>query len=201
MFHHYLFKCKKIRPLITIKYRTLCFHFLYRLGWLQNVFCSGNVRVIQSLNLQGKGLIRLGDGCMLGVYPSANIYNGECYLEARSASATVDIGQQVYINNDAIIIADKSSISIGDNTLIGPRFICFDSNFHPLHPDKRLSSNYSCKPVRIGRNVFIGANVTVLQGVNIGDNSVIGAGSVISQDVPANVIVKAGVELAFFDLK
>lgn len=49
--------------------------------------------------------------------------------------------------------------------------------------------------------MFIGANVTVLQGVNIGDNSVISAGGVISQDVPANVIVKAGLELAFFDLK
>ena len=134
-------------------------------------------------------------------YPSPKLYHSECYLEAQAVGAKIDIGKRVYINNNTIIIADKGSISIGDNTLIGPRFICFDSNFHPLHPDKRLSSDYSCKPVRIGRNVFIGANVTVLQGVNIGDNSVIGAGSVISQDVPANVIVKAGLELAFFDLK
>lgn len=85
--------------------------------------------------------------------------------------------------------------------MIGPNFICFDSNFHSLHPAKRLSSDYQCKPVNIGRNVFIGANVIILQGVSIGDNSVIGAGSIISQDIPANVIVKAGQGLAFFDLK
>ncbi|MGU5558853.1 DapH/DapD/GlmU-related protein [Aeromonas caviae] len=89
-----------------------------------------------------------------------------------------------------MIIADKTTISIGDNTLIGPNFTCFDSNFHSLHPDKRLSCDYSCKPVRIGENVFIGANVTVLLGVSIGDNSVIGAGAIITSDVPDNVIVK-----------
>lgn len=55
--------------------------------------------------------------------------------------------------------------------------------------------------VTIGRNVFICANVTVLQGVTIGDNSVIGAGAIISRDVPANVIVKVGYGLEFHDLK
>lgn len=201
MFFNYFLKCKKIRPLITIKYRTLYFNFLYRIGWLPNVSCIGKVRVVQTLSLQGKGLITLSDGCMLGIYPSPNLYNGECYLDARSASAKIDIGKRVYINNNAIIIADKSSITIGDDTLIGPNFICFDSNFHSLHPAKRLSSDYHCKPVTIGRNVFIGANVTILQGVTIGDNSVIGANAVISKDVPANVIVKPEQGLVFFDLK
>lgn len=167
---------------------------------LPNVKCGGRVRVVQSLNLQGKGLVTLGDGCMLGIYPSPNLYRGECYLEARATNSEINIGKHVYINNNAIIIADKTSISIGDNTLIGPNFVCFDSNFHSLHPDKRLSTDYRCKPVNIGRNVFIGANVTILQGVTVGDNSVIGAGSVISQDVPENVIVKVGRKLEFLEL-
>lgn len=137
----------------------------------------------------------------MGVYPSPNLYHGEVYLEARHDSAEINIGQRVYINNNAVIIADKSSITIGDDTLIGPNFTCFDSNFHSLHPEKRLSSDYRCKMVTIGRNVFIGANVTVLQGVTIGDNSVIGAGAIISRDVPVNVIVKAGPGLEFYDLK
>nr|WP_251068900.1 DapH/DapD/GlmU-related protein [Shewanella sp. NKUCC06_TVS] len=168
---------------------------------MPGVVCSGKVRVAQSLNIQGKGRFLLNKGCILGCYPSPNLYRGEFYLEARHSTAKIDIGERVFINNNANIIADKTSITIGDDTLIGPNFICFDSNFHSLHPAKRLSSDYQCKPVNIGRNVFIGANVIILQGVSIGDNSVIGAGSIISQDIPANVIVKAGQGLAFFDLK
>ncbi|MGL5668023.1 MAG: DapH/DapD/GlmU-related protein [Shewanella sp.] len=179
----------------------MMFNLLYKLKLLPNVICFGKVGVIQSLNLEGKGKITLDDGCVLGVYPSPNLYHGEFYLEARSSTAEINIGKRVYINNNAIIIADKTAITIGEDTLIGPNFICFDSNFHSLHPAKRLSNDYRCKPVTIGRNIFIGANVTILQGVTIGDNSVIGAGCVISQDVPANVIVKAGQGLEFFDLK
>ncbi|MFM4937380.1 DapH/DapD/GlmU-related protein [Aeromonas veronii] len=177
------------------------FNVLYKLNLLPNVICHGKVRLVQALNLQGRGKVNLNDGCVLGVYPSPSLYHGEFYLEARSATAQITIGKRVYINNNAIIIADKTAITIGDDTLIGPNFICFDSNFHSLHPAKRLSSDYSCKAVTIGRNVFIGANVIILQGITIGDNSVIGAGAVISQDVPANVIVKSGQGLAFFDLK
>lgn len=157
---------------------------------MPNVSCRGNVRVIQSVNLQGYGEIILGRDCSLGVYPSPNLYHGECYLEARHPEARLVIGERVFINNNAAIIADKSMISIGDDTLIGPNFTCFDSNFHPLHPEKRLGNDYRCKPVTIGRNVFIGANVTVLQGVSIGDNSVIGASMVIDKDVPSNMLVK-----------
>ena len=184
-----------------ITWRTFVFNTLYKLGWLPNVFCEGKVNIIQSLCVQGAGKLRLNDGCNLGVYTSPNFSHGEFYLEARSTSAEIIIGRRVCINNNAMIIADKTSITIGDDTLIGPNFICFDSNFHSLHPEKRLSNDYRCKPVTIGRNVFIGANVTILQGVAIGDNSVIGANAVISQDVPANVIVKVGLGLAFFDLK
>lgn len=198
MLFKYLLKCKKIRPLITIKRRTLMFNILYKLKLLPNVICVGKVGVIQSLKLEGKGKITLDDGCVLGVYPSPSLYHGEFYLEARSSTAEITIGKRVYINNNAIIIADKTAIAIGDDTLIGPNFICFDSNFHSLHPAKRLSSDYRCKPVNIGRNVFIGANVTILQGVSIGDNSVIGTGSVISQNIPANVIVKIGKALEIF---
>lgn len=201
MFFNYLLKCKKILPLITIKRRTLMFNFFYKLGLLPNITCQGKVRVVQALNLQGKGNISINDGCVLGVYPSPNLQNGEFYLEARSDDAKINIGKQVYINNNAIIIADKTVITIGENTLIGPNFICFDSNFHSLHPEKRLSSDYRCKPVNIGCNVFIGANVTILQGVTIGDNSVIGAGLVIANDIPANVIVKASQGLEFYDFK
>ncbi|GKR01025.1 hypothetical protein KAM469_25760 [Aeromonas caviae] len=169
--------------------RTVRFNMAHRLGLYPNVNCLGNVRVVQSLNLQGRGSITLGGDCSLGVYPSPNLYHGECYLEARHPEARLVIGERVFINNNAAIIADKSQISIGDDTLIGPGFTCFDSNFHPLNPDKRVTSDYRCKPVTIGHNVFIGANVTVLQGVTIGNNSVIGAGVFVDENIPENVIV------------
>lgn len=147
--------------------------------------------MVQSLSLQGRGKIVLGDGCSLGVYPSPNLYHGECYIEARNPEAEVIIGERVFINNNATIIADKSSIQIGDDTLIGPNFTCFDSNFHPIDPDKRLSNDYKCKPVRVGKNVFIGSNVSILRGVNVGDNSVISAGSVVVRDVPQNSVYRS----------
>jgi len=201
MFHVCFSKCKKVRSLITIKRRTWMFKLLYKLGFFPNVYIYGNIKVIQSLTFQGNGTLILRDRCMLGVYPSPNVYNGEFYIEARKESAKIEIGERVFINNNAIIIADKSSITIGDNTLIGPNFVCFDSNFHPINPSKRLSSDYSCKPVKIGRNVFIGANVTLLQGVTVGDNSIIGAGLTISEDIPENTIVKTELAASFIKLE
>ncbi|MEL4271902.1 DapH/DapD/GlmU-related protein [Shewanella xiamenensis] len=179
----------------------MIFNILYKLKLLPNVICVGKVGVIQSLKLEGKGKITLDAGCVLGVYPSPSLYHGEFYLEARSSTAEITIGKRVYINNNAIIISDKTAIAIGDDTLICPNFICFDSNFHSLHPAKRLSSDYRCKPVNIGRNVFIGANVTILQGVTIGDNSVIGAGCVINSDIPSNVIVTRTNDLKITEIK
>lgn len=142
----------------------------------------------------------LGDGCSLGVYPSPNLYHGECYIEARNPEAEVVIGERVFINNNATIIADKSSIQIGDDTLIGPNFMCFDSNFHPLDPNKRLSSDYQSNPVKIGKNVFIGANVMILKGTIIGDDSIIGAGCVVSGIISDGVIVTRSKELKVFDI-
>lgn len=200
MFIHYLIKCKKIRPLVTIKIRSLWFRVIYRCGLLPNVHCDGRISVVQSLSLQGRGKIVLGDGCSLGVYPSPNLYHGECYIEARNPEAEVVIGERVFINNNATIIADKSSIQIGDDTLIGPNFMCFDSNFHPLDPNKRLSSDYQSNPVKIGKNVFIGANVMILKGTIIGDDSIIGAGCVVSGIISDGVIVTRSKELKVFDI-
>lgn len=151
---------------------------------------GAKLRVIQRLNMLGRGRLILGSGVNLGVYPSPGFERGEFYIEARSEEATVILGNNVYINNGATIIADKTFISIGDNTLIGGNFFCVDSNFHSLAPAERLSGNYTCRPVNIGKNVLIGESVIVLRGVNVGDNSVIGAGCIVSNDVPPNTILK-----------
>lgn len=84
--------------------------------------------------------------------------------------------------------------------MIGPNLFCVDSDFHPLDPTQRLTSNYSCQSVKIGKNVFISAQVTILKGINIGDDAVIAAGSAVVRDVPDGVVVAGNPAKFIFDL-
>ena len=174
---------------LRIKYRTSKFKILNKIGYYYSLKSCGIVRVVQRVVMTGAGSVELGNNVSLGVYPSPSAFSGEFYIEARAQSSKVIIKDNVSINNNASIIADKSSITIGSRTLIGSNFTCLDSNFHALDPSCRTSNNYKCYDVVIGENVFIGNNVTILRGVNIGNNSVIGAGCVISFDVENDTIV------------
>lgn len=95
------------------------------------------------------------------------------------------IGKNVFINFDCVFL-DLGGITIEDNVLIAPK-VSLLSEGHPVSPDERHS--LVPKPIRIKRNAWIGANATILQGVTIGENSVVAAGSVVSKDVPDNMIV------------
>lgn len=154
-----------------------------------NFKTKGRFSCHQLVRLEGKGRIIFGDKVMIGVSPSPYLYETSSYIEARSEASDIYIGDNVCINNNAAIIAGGSSIHIGKDCLIGPNFVCFDSNFHSLKPSRRENSNYSYKSVFIDENVFIGANVTVLKGSYIGRNSVIGAGCVINGIIPEGSLV------------
>ena len=95
------------------------------------------------------------------------------------------IGKNVFINFDCIFL-DLGGITIEDGVLIAPK-VSLLSEGHPLSPDKRHS--LVPKPIHIKKNAWIGANATILHGVTIGENSVVAAGSVVSKDVPDNVVV------------
>ncbi len=95
------------------------------------------------------------------------------------------IGKNVFINFDCVFL-DLGGITIDDGVLIAPK-VSLLSESHPISPDQRQS--LVPKPIHIKRNAWIGANATILQGVTIGENSVVAAGSVVSQDVPDNVVV------------
>lgn len=90
-----------------------------------------------------------------------------------------------YFNTNCTIL-DTSPVYIGDNTLFAPG-VCIACAGHAIHPEERTIYDTS-KPIYIGKNVWIGANSTILAGVHIGDNSIIGAGSVVNKDIPDNVI-------------
>lgn len=98
----------------------------------------------------------------------------------------VKIGKDVYANFNLTLI-DDTFITIGDYTMIGPN-VTLATAAHPLNPQLRRDGYQYNEPIEIGENVWIGAGVTVLPGVRIGDNSVIGAGSVVTREVPANVL-------------
>lgn len=136
----------------------------------------------------GKGQIKLGLGARFGVYPSPGYFNTYSHIEARSEEASIEIGAQVYLNNNACLISDGAGIRIGDRCLIGHNFTAFDSDFHEMDPARRREGTPAMAPVVIGENVFIGSNVTVLKGVTIGDNCVIAANSVVVSSVPDNQI-------------
>ncbi|GAB3647132.1 sugar O-acetyltransferase [Echinicola sediminis] len=95
------------------------------------------------------------------------------------------IGKNVFINFDCVFL-DLGGITIDDNVLIAPK-VSLLSEGHPTSPQERHS--LVPKPIHIKKNAWIGAGATILQGVTIGENSVVAAGSVVSKDVPDNVIV------------
>ncbi|EOL47160.1 hypothetical protein RV11_GL002682 [Enterococcus phoeniculicola] len=100
--------------------------------------------------------------------------------------ANTHLGNHVYANFNLTLV-DDTRIEIGDNVMIGPN-VTLAAGTHPLNPELRVKKAQYNLPVVIGENVWLGAGVIVLPGVTIGKNSVIGAGSVVTKDVPENVL-------------
>lgn len=98
----------------------------------------------------------------------------------------ITIGSDVYINFDCTIL-DCGQVTIGDHTLIGPHVGIYSGN-HVLDAQERAAGGLVPKPIHIGRRVWIGGNSILLPGVTIGDDSVIGAGSVVTHSIPAGVV-------------
>ena len=94
----------------------------------------------------------------------------------------IEIGKNFFANYNCTII-DVGRVRIGDNVLFGPNVSIYTAG-HPLHPATRNTAYEYGIDVSIGDNVWIGGNVVVCPGVSIGENSVVGAGSVVTRDVP-----------------
>lgn len=98
----------------------------------------------------------------------------------------ITIGDNVYINFGCIIL-DCSEVTIGSHTLLGPNIGLYAAN-HSTDATERINGGCYGKPIHIGNNVWLGGDVKVLQGVTIEDNTIIGAGSIVTKDIPDNVI-------------
>ncbi len=113
-----------------------------------------------------------------------------CYIEpplrANWGGRHVHFGSDVYANFNLTLV-DDTHIYVGDKTMIGPN-VTIAAAAHPISPELREKGYQYNLPVKIGKNCWIGAGVTIVPGVTVGDNSVIGAGSVVTRDIPANVV-------------
>lgn len=98
----------------------------------------------------------------------------------------IELGANFYSNHNLVIL-DANKVTFGDNVFIGPNCGFYTAG-HPIDFITRNKGLEYAKPIIVGNNVWIGGNVCVMPGVTIGDNVVIGAGSVVTKDIPSNVI-------------
>lgn len=114
----------------------------------------------------------------------------DCYIEpplrANWGGHHVHFGKRVYANFNLTLV-DDTHIYVGDYTMIGPN-VTIATAGHPILPELREKNYQYNMPIRIGKNCWLGAGVIVLPGVTIGDNTVIGAGSIVTKDIPSNVV-------------
>lgn len=102
--------------------------------------------------------------------------------------ACIKIGNRVGVSG--CVIAAVQTITIGDRVLVGSGAMIFDSDFHALPGvQETMPGKGACAPIVIGNDVFIGARAMILRGVTIGDGAVVGAGAVVTHDVPAGARV------------
>lgn len=113
-----------------------------------------------------------------------------CYIEpplhSNFGGHHVHFGKNVYANYNLTLV-DDTHIYVGDNTMFGPNVVLATAG-HPIAPELRSRGLQYNMPIRIGCNCWLGAGVIVLPGVTIGDNVVIGAGSIVTKDIPSNVV-------------
>jgi galactoside O-acetyltransferase len=107
-------------------------------------------------------------------------------LHANWAGRHVHFGNHIYANFNLTLV-DDTHIYIGDHTMLGPN-VTIATAGHPILPELREQAYQYNMPVHIGRNCWLGAGVIVMPGVTIGDNTVVGAGSIVTKDLPANVV-------------
>ena len=179
------FKFKFIRLVIKFwkSYRRIVYWVISDNKPLGNPICE------QPLLSCGKGAIEFQGKVSLGVRSSPYFFSTHIYMEARNETAKIIIKNGTMINNGFSVIAEHSSVEIGENCLIGYYVEIVDSNFHGVKIEERHSSHHeSARPVIIESDVFIGSNVKIMKGVRISHGSVIANGSVVVKDIPPLVI-------------
>jgi acetyltransferase-like isoleucine patch superfamily enzyme len=161
--------------------------FKYRRLWTCDRV-TGDPIVWQPVLFLGPGRIAMGRRVQFGWPTSGGFHSGYCHVEASTPDAIVEFGDGIELNNGAVIKSEGPGIRIGHRALLGSGVTIYDSDFHDLDPRRRRGGQPAMAPVELGENVFVGDRVLILKGVTVGADSVVGAGSVVTGDIPAGVL-------------
>lgn len=157
-------------------------YYKFRYSVLSNKAVFGkNFRVRGSLKIRGPGKVIFGDSVLVEgrghpVTPFTH-----------SREAVIKIGSNSFLNGPRF--GCQKAITIGEYAILGDTRV-LDTDFHSINPDRwSPDARMESRPVTIGKNVWLGAGSAILKGVNIGKNSVVGFGAVVTDDVPPNCVV------------
>ena len=143
------------------------------------------------LRCDGAGSVSIGKQVSLGFRKAPILGTGAVFLQARNKHSSIAIGDRTITSNNISIISCLE-ITIGQDCQIGDQVTIYDCDFHEISPETRTKSSGDTLPVKIGKNVWLGSRAMILKGVTIGDHSVIAAGSVVTESIPARSLA-AGV--------
>lgn len=149
---------------------------------------TGKPYLRQPLLIKGDGKVIIGEKVQIGYELSPAFWSTYTYFDLRGKESYIRLGEGVMLNNNTSFSADQAGIEIGKKTVAGVNLSILTSDGHSLNPEKRHSDQMPHRSVTVGENVFIGDNVMILKGVTICNNSVIGAGSVVTKDIPKDVV-------------
>lgn len=152
--------------------------FQEQLGWLDRLYDFNATRPTELERREA--LLRelfaeIGEGCYI-----------EPPLHANWGGRHVHFGRNIYANFNLTLV-DDTHIYVGDCTMFGPHVVLATAG-HPLLPELREAGYQYNAPIHIGRNCWLGAGVIVLPGVSIGDDVAVGAGSVVTKDIPSRTV-------------
>lgn len=152
-----------------MKEQTLCLEKLYDYNATRPLEGEKREKLLKEM------FAEIGEGCYI-----------EPPLHSNWGGHHVHFGKNVYANFNLTLV-DDTHIYVGDYTMLGPN-VTLATAGHPIAPELREKGYQFNMPIHIGKNCWLGAGVIVLPGVTIGDNVVIGAGSVVTKDIPSNVV-------------
>ena len=152
-----------------VKEQTMCLEKLYDYNATRPLEQEKRAALLKEM------FAEIGEGCYI-----------EPPLHSNFGGRHVHFGKNVYANFNLTLV-DDTHIYVGDHTMIGPN-VTIASAGHPILPELREKDYQFNMPVHIGINCWIGAGVIIVPGINIEDNTVIGAGSIVTKDIPANSV-------------
>jgi acetyltransferase-like isoleucine patch superfamily enzyme len=159
-----------------------------KLNLLRNRIIYKSLPEFQQITLcKGKGLVEIGNNCSFGYKIGGFNRGGSVELQARYWESKVKIGNNVKTNNNIFLCA-ANYIEIGDDVLIGQNVVIMDHEAHSIEPLRRKKLGEIGKVI-ISKNVWVGNNVTILKNSEIGENSIVATGAVVTGIFPSNVII------------